>query len=434
MNSITKTRNPFLIFSPFLLLYVVFVLLMYTGVFIGDESRFIAYATNLLHGFYSPAPPHVDLLSGPGYPIILMPFVALHLPKICIVLLNAVMHYLSVVFLFKTFRQFASFKKSLVISIFWGCYYVAYQNMVRIAYEPITMFLITLMVFCLVMAFKSDLIKTQKKYLFFSGFILGYIALIKVIFIPIVMVMLGGCGILWLINRKVINYRRSVFVLLIAFATFSPYLIYTYNLTGRIFYLGTGANNLYWMSTPFEGEYGDWKGPLEMNPVENGNYNIPGAADTLIKNHQKDYDEIQKLTGLEKDDAYKRIAVDNIKSHPMKYGENIFFNLGRIFFHYPFSQAVQRPKPLYVMPMNGIILTFMLICLFPTLLKWRRFLFPIRFILFIAILYLGASSLACAETRMLTLIVPVLLTWFAYVIQHSVNVNLNFKGSDKDAG
>lgn len=433
MNSIRKIKNPFLLFSPFLLFYLVFAILMYTPALIGDESRFIAYTTNLLHGFYSYPSPNVDLLSGPGYPILLTPFVALHLPKICIVILNVVMHYLSIVFLFKTLLQFASFRKSFIISLFWACYFIAYQNMVRIAYEPFTMFLITVLIFCMVKSFDHRSIKESRSYLILSGFIFGYIALTKVIFAPVIFIMLTGCGLLWLFNRKIINYRKAVFVVLIAFTTFLPYMVYTYNLTGRAFYLGTGADNLYWMTTPYEGEYGDWKGTLTMNPVDNGNYNIPGAEDTLKAHHQKDYDEANMFTGVEKDDAFKKMAINNIKSHPGKYAQNIFFNIGRIVFHYPFSYAVQRPKPLYVMPMNGIIVTFILLCLVPTLINWRKTIFPVRFMLFITLLYLGGSSLASAETRMFALIVPVLLAWFAYVFQQSVKINLKFTDNKSKA-
>ncbi len=431
MNIIKKIKNPFLLFSPFLLLYLLFVLVMYTPVFIGDETRFLAYAKNLLQGFYSPPSPHIDLLSGPGYPIILVPFVFLHLPKICIILLNVLMHYLSVVFLFKTLQTFASFRKSLIISLFWACYYVAYQNMVRIAYEPFTMFMLTLLIFCLVKAFEDQTIKKARQYIILSGIIFGYIALTKVIFAPVIVIMLAGSVLLWLMNRKIVNYRKAVIITIIAFTTFLPYVVYTYNLTGRVFYLGTGGDNFYWMSTPYEGEYGDWKGPLEINPVDNGNYNIPGAGDTLVAHHKKDYDAINKLTGVERDDAFKKIAVNNIKEHPLKYAQNIFFNIGRIVFHYPFSYAIQRPKPLYVMPMNGIIVTFMLICLIPTFMNWRKFLFPVRYMIFIALLYLGGSCLACGETRMFALIVPVLLAWIAYVIQKSAKINLKFSDESK---
>src|ERR1700712_1317916 len=145
MKRILKIRNPYLIFLPFLLFYLFFASSFYSLDFIGDERRFITYAQALLHGFYSPPAPNIDLLSGPGYPILLVPFVALGLPKVCIILLNAITHHLSIVFLFKTISHFVSFRKALVISLFWACYYVAYQNMIRIAYEPLTMFMLTLL-------------------------------------------------------------------------------------------------------------------------------------------------------------------------------------------------------------------------------------------------------------------------------------------------
>ena len=49
------------------------------------------------------------------------------------------------------------------------------------------------------------------------------------------------------------------------------------------------------------------------------------------------------------------------------------------------------------MPMNGIIVTFILICLVPTFRNWRKTIFPVRFMLFITLLYLGGSSLASAH-------------------------------------
>jgi len=426
MRSPNIYKNPYLLFSPFLLCYVAFVLIFYSGADIGDEGRYISYANNLINGFYSRPFPDIALTSGPGYPIILMPFIALHLPIICMVLINVVFHYLSIIFLFKTLQQFVSFRKALIFSLFWACYYVAYQKMALVNTETFTMFLISLLIFYLTMAFKENtFFKETRKYVFLCGFIIGYIILTKVIFAYVVYVMLIGIGLLWIAHRKNANYRKSVIMLLTALTISGFYLIYTYHITGRAFYWGNASDNLYWMSTPYEGEYGDWKGPLTRNPVEYGNYNIPGAEDTLIAHHQKDYSEIYQLKGtIEQDDAFEKIAINNIKSHPLKYAQNIFYNIGRMIFHYPFSYAIQRPKPLFVMPVNGILFTFMLLCLGPTLINWRKIIFPVRFMLSFALLYLGASSLASAETRMFTVIVPILLSWIAFILQKSIKVNI----------
>ena len=49
-----KVGNPWLIFSPFLAIFILLVLKLHSDKMEGDESRYIMYAQNLLQGFYSP--------------------------------------------------------------------------------------------------------------------------------------------------------------------------------------------------------------------------------------------------------------------------------------------------------------------------------------------------------------------------------------------
>src|SRR4051812_36700485 len=70
---------PFVLFLPFLLIYGVGVALGSGRPLHGDEPGYLSYAANLSHGYYSPAN-DVLLWWGPGYPIVLLPFVALGLP------------------------------------------------------------------------------------------------------------------------------------------------------------------------------------------------------------------------------------------------------------------------------------------------------------------------------------------------------------------
>jgi len=231
-------------------------------------------------------------------------------------------------------------------------------------------------------------------------------------------------------NRTVTNYRKGALIVLIACIITLPYLVYTYNLTGRVFYWGTGQENLYWMTTPYPDEYGDWKGDLTRNPVDLGNYNVADAGDSL-KAHHRDFDSVYQYKGLQKDDAFKKIAIHNIKTYPLKYAKNIVYNLGRIFFHYPFSYASQRTKILMVFPLNGIILTLILICLVPTVKNWRKIIYPVRFTLIIGFLYLGENMLLSSEVRVLTLVVPIILFWSGYILQRSVKINLQFFNNGK---
>ena len=71
--------------------------------------------------------------------------------------------------------------------------------------------------------------------------------------------MLPIAGALWLLKRSPGRQRTGAAILLTAFVVLSPYALYTWRLTGRVFYwANSGGTTLYWMSTPFEGEYGDW--------------------------------------------------------------------------------------------------------------------------------------------------------------------------------
>ena len=183
-------RNPFLIFSPFLLLYIVFILLLYNKILWGDEIRHIAYANNLLHGFYSPPQPNSSLEVGPGYPLFLLPFLAFHIPLIFVNLMNAVFTYLAVVFLFKTLKQIASFKSALIFSLFLACYFNSLEFMVLMYSESLALFLVSLVMFLIIKAFNQhEKIKT-KRYIWLAGFFIGFLVLTKIIFGYVVLFML----------------------------------------------------------------------------------------------------------------------------------------------------------------------------------------------------------------------------------------------------
>lgn len=423
------SRNPFLLFLPFLLFYIALVLILPTNGTTGDENRYLMFGQNLIHGFYSP--PYIDIGDGPGYPILLMPFLALNLPLIYVTLLNAVLYYASVILLFKALQRVVSFPTALICSLFWACFYNSYEQIPLVVPEAFTAFLISLLVFILLMAFNPVNSKKVKKYIYLSGFIIGYIALTKVIFGYVLAFMLIGSGLLWLINRKVENYRKMLLIFLIALITTIPYLIYTHHITGKIFYWSTlGGMNLYWMSTPYEGEYGSWVNHT-IDPKIKRN-TIPGAEYSITLNHQEDLKEILKYKETKRDDIYKKIAIKNIKSHPVKFLENCVSNIGRMLFNFPYSYTLQKNATLLRLPLNGIIVVCMLFCLIPTFINWRKIIFPIRFLLFFVLLYLGGSTLASAETRMFTVIVPILLFWIAYIIQRSMKFKLKFDEKNKE--
>jgi hypothetical protein len=68
-----------------------------------------------------------------------------------------------------------------------------------------------------------------------------------------------------------------------------------------------------------------------------------------------------------------------------------------------------------------------LFCMIPTFKNWKKIPYSIRFLLIFALLYFCGSILGSAETRMFTIIVPILLVWIAYIIQKTVIFKLRFE-------
>jgi 4-amino-4-deoxy-L-arabinose transferase-like glycosyltransferase len=393
---------------------------------VGDEVRYLGFAMNILHGFYSPPAPDIYLTNGPGYPILIVPFLALNLPLVCITIMNALFYYFSLILVYKALQQFVSIRISLMISLFWAFNINAYQALQYIIAETFTLFLISLIVYNIVKAFNTDNSSGKKKYTFLSGFLIGYLVLTKVIFGYVLLFMLAGSVLLWIFNRRSINHGKGVIILIIALATNVPYLVYTHHLTGKMFYWSSvGGNNLYWMSSPFKSEYGDWfhfeKYATDSLSAAN---QLPPAKEPFISNHQKDYIEIDNYKGIARDDVFKKMAVNNIKSYPLKFVQNCFCNVGRMFFNFPWSYEAQSPRNLLRLPWNGLLIVLMLFCLYPTSINWRKFDYSLQFLLFFALLYFGGSILGSADIRMVTAIAPILLIWIAFVLNKTMKINM----------
>jgi len=300
INNIKKIKNPYIIFFPFLLFYFLIVLKSPTQGIYGDERRYLIFAENLIHGYYSTPAPEFNLWNGPGYPIALTPFVFFHLPLICITLFNAILYYLALTLFFKTLQKFFSFKLTLAVSLIWACYINSFGEMKFIYSEILSCFLVSLILYCLVNAFTEE--RKSKIFAIFAGIAIGYIVLTKVIFGYVLLFILTSMIILWLINRKKLNHRRGLLIAVIALFTISPYLMYTYQLTGKVYYLGnSGGMSLYWMSSPYDNELGDWchsrniyQSDVSNSKIDADKKTIPGFTNYLYANHAKDYEQLKK--------------------------------------------------------------------------------------------------------------------------------------------
>jgi hypothetical protein len=400
-------QKPSLRLLPFLFVYLLVVYWSHDEALKGDEGRYLWFAENLLQGYFSPKGDGYSLWNGPGYPIFLMPFVALGIPKVVIASFNAILMYFSLVICFLAFRKYVSEKAALLGVCALGFWFPGYNLLHMVMSEYLTLFLISLSLFLIVNIEK-------RLYTIYLGVTFSMIMLTKVLFAYV-----GVACFLLSVFSYVISQRqmakRYIIAIALAFSICSPYLLYTHSLTGKWFYWSNaGGMSLYWMSTPHVNEYGDWNSHTldtycwEGTPICNTEY--------FASNHGPFMRRILELPPLERDDAFKREAVKNITSNPQKYVFNIAANVSRMFFNYPESYMFPRLSVLARIIPGSILLSTLLL----TLLIGIRFLLKLPYevaaILIYFLTYLAGSSLVSAYPRMLNVILPLVFFYITIIL------------------
>ncbi len=426
-----KPNNHFVVFLPFLILYCFLIFQKAEKKHRKDEWRYVYYAENLLHGEYSPKET-VFLWSGPGYPIIIAPFVGTNTPTIIIKLLNAFFLYFSIVLLFKTLINYLTVKRAFIISIFWAIYWPAYEMLHYMMTEPFTIFLISLI------SHYTRKIFSEKKYATASiislGILLGFLALTKLIFGYVLLVGLIIYTFLFAIKRRK-TYQISALIYFIALLFCTPYLFYTYQISNKVFYWGNaGGMQLYWMSSPYKEEMGDWIN-FTYKPSQYDEVN-----ELFKSRHQPIHDELMdnppfmkgisqekliKISNIKQDEGFKKQAIINIREHPNKYFENWIANISRMLFNMPYSYKAQSADYLRYLIFNGPLVLLSLVGLILTFRNFKSIRFEIKFLLLFASIYFGGSSLISAYPRQFYIIVPILLLWISDVYNKYLKVRWN---------
>ena len=335
-------------FFVFLLLFYVLITLVGARPKLwGDEGRYLMYAENLLDGHY--APQGTDYLwNGPGYPLLLIPFVALKMPWIVIKLFNSVLLYFAVIFLYKTMRLYVPDKIAFWVAVAGGLYLPFFRWLPFMLTEILSVFLICGFSYYFCRFLKNT--GSPKKDLVLSALLLASLALTKIFFGYVMLGMLCSCFILYVLLRKQV-IGKACLVYLFALFLCLPYLLYTHSVTGSFFYwANSGGMSLYWMSSPNEGELGDWFSEEEI-----------AEKPYFSKTHKPVFESLKGLSYCEQDKRLKQIAVENIKNHPKKYLKNWCANVGRLFFNYPYSYTPQKISTYFYILPNMLLLTFWLI-------------------------------------------------------------------------
>lgn len=391
-------------FLPLLILYICIVLLASEDKFWGDEERYLWFAKNLTKGYYSPSEPHsINLWNGPGYPLVLFPIVLLKLPLLTAKLLNPLFLFLAIVYFNNTLRLYMKERKAVFFSYLLGGYWPFLRYIHRILTEQLAIFLACGFMFHLCKAFNVE--RHNKAHLLFASFYLGFLALTKIIFGYVILTGLFLFLIIYIWKRSV-KFKRTSLIYLFALTLCVPYLLYTYNLTGKIFYWGnSGGLALYLMSTPYENEWGDW---LQRKSVY----------------HQEVFRSYAHLSPIQLDDELKKQAIKNIMNYPYKFLKNWLANVGRLLFHYPYSYTPQKLSTYYYFIPNIFLVVFYVLSIYPSY-KGHKLIPPeIWSLILFALIAFGGSTFGNAENRYFWPLIPVFTLWISFVFTNIVKINI----------
>ena len=414
------------VFLLFAGVYSIIVLKTQSSVLIGDENRYIAHAKCILEGSWTPEDDAMWLWNGPGYPMLISGFMLIFNDFITPVrLLNALLLAASIVLFYRTVLLGNRRKSALIFTALFGFYVLIWKSLPYLLTEILTIFLL-----CLLMHQLANFKNTLQKWLL-AGLTIGFLCMVKFVFGYIILLILGVSAVYYYFSRNdSARFIRNSFLMGFVFCT--PWLTYTYDLTGKILYWGaSGGTTIYWMSNPTPHEYGEW-----MNFAFNSSLGVKGAKEGYIASHGAEIKRItQNFKRVQRDEEFKRVAFENITKNPKKYLQNLWCNIGRYFFNYPFSYYPQQPSTLINVFINGPILGMILLLLIPSFRRFKILPPHLQLGLVLFLIYSGVSILVSSYIRMFYVFIPILFLWFAYMLdkvkfQFSDNANISRKAEN----
>jgi len=379
------------------IVYVFLIFHYFEPFYRGDELRYVTYAQNLLSGFFSPPAPDFNLWSGPGYPLVLAPFVLLGFSHFQLVLLNVVFLILTLVLTRRSIGLFLPPNVSFLFLLFLGLYFPISKHIYFVHTECFTWFLVSGICYVLVRLISA---RQSLKLCFYLSLLLAYLVMVKVIFGYVLMVVFILTLLHGAVKRSAKSLKQAA-VFATAFVFCLPWLVYTYSITGRaLMWTNCSSLSLYTMSTSYDGEYGDWIHPnlLAQEPE-----------------HHRFVSLVMTKKPLQQFDMYQDQAIENIKKNPSAYVKNWFFNVSRMLFEYPNNKRVK----VGLAPLKSAIpLLILLPAIFSMIslhLKRRNEISTeISAGLLTVIVYLFGCSLVSAMERMFFITLPFWMVYIAY--------------------
>ena len=368
-----------------------------------DEASYVVLAERLTDGFYvtgdddailNADPGSPDLWFGPGLPALLAPLVAVDAPLSALRLTSAFVLFAAVLLMYVVARERWGPRVGLVAAYALGLY-VPFLGLLSNLHSEV---LAVLFVVVGMLGLARFLERGGLVWLAVGGAGLAGLALTRVAYGWVLTVALALLLIWWLARRSRSSGRAAA-VFALALALCLPWLAYTYSKTDRLFVWGnSGSLSLYWMTSPYEGDLGDWH---QAHLV---------FTDPDLQPHREFFESLRGLDLAEQNAEIEREALRNIADHPDAYAENVVANVSRLFFNSPYSRTQQQTNDVFYALPNAILLGAAVFCVLVLVPRRRGLPSETGVFVLVASTAFALHVLVAAYPRMLAPIVP-LLVW-----------------------
>jgi hypothetical protein len=288
-------------------------------------------------------------------------------------------------------------------SIAFGLYFPFYSLLPNLHSEPLAILLCVILLYALT----SYLETGARRYALIGGLAVAWLAVTRVEYGWVAALTLVACVAWWLLRRSTVG-RRAATIFAVGLVLCAPWLTFTYTVTHRPFLWGnSGPLSLYWMSSPYPRDLGDWRGGAHEIVV----------SDPRLAAHRPFFVRLAKLDPNEQNRQLEHAAWTNIRHHPRKYLENLAANLSRLWFDTPFSDKPEGLNTLFYLVPNAIVLGLLAVVVALVAIERRRW--PLEAPV---VGIFGASSLlihavVAGYPRMLMPAIPIAI-WFVVLGLH----------------
>ncbi len=360
------------------------------------------YAKNLSNGFFA-TPEFPDFTSGPGYPLILMPFVAMDAPIWMMRALNPFFLIGACFFFYHTARGWVPRNHAIASTLLLALNPILLRYLPHAKTETLSVFLACGFIWAYVHLLKTS--ENRWKWVVRAGVFLFFLTMVRVIFGYVAMAAVVAIPLFLLFTKQAPYLRNSVTPFFLALILCIPWLSYTYSFTGKIPCWSTnGGELLYWITSPYQGEWGSW---FSIDDLP--------SKPQAFENHIAACASVEALPFSKRDEQWKTLAKENIHEAPLATVRNLTANLSRMFFGFPFSHRPERLTSLFWIFPGGIILSLMMVAVYPTIRAWEHIPLAIKILALCALIFFGGSALLPAEPRYLLPIFPIALLWLTFV-------------------